>query len=243
MRTQTVGNGSMNIHHLISGMQDRLEAVRAQQQVALAFAKKAREKIDTEYRRIRFLKQKRFQRNLSAATVGLARIIELAQSPEIQHLIKIEGALHYSTRTNCRVFSRYEDGEGEFMFFLAEFISEDGEGNDQHAGIFLKPDRLVFSINDYDVHDFVELSFKANPAKIHKFLVESTGVLQGLHGGIVHADTLRESFGVNPLAMWRDSAQHEFTYPELFGRVLIDCANKSKFEQYCATAFAWLTRK
>ena len=238
MFTQTAGNGPMNIRHLISGMQNRLDAARVQQKAALALAKKAREETEAEYRRIRFLKQKRFERNLVAATTGLARIISFAQSAEIQHLIKIEGALHYSTWTNCRVFSRYEDGQGEFMFFFAEYIGENDVGiDDQNAGIFLKPDGLVFSLNDYHDHVFAELDFKASPAKVRKFLIELDGIINGLHGGIVHADTLRESFGVNPLAMWRGSAQHEFTYPELFGRVLIDCADVKKFEQYCVAAF------
>lgn len=243
MFTQMAGNGPMNIRHLISGMQNRLDAARVQQKAALALAKKAREETEAEYRRIRFLKQKRFERNLAAATTGLARIIAFAQSAEIQQLIKIEGALH-ATQANYRVFSRYEDGEGEFMFFFAEYVGENDVGiDDQNAGIFLKPDGLVFSLNDYHDHVFAELDFKASPAKVRKFLIELDGIINGLHGGIVHADTLRESVGINPLAMWHDHAQSKFTFPELFGRVLIECTDVKKFEQYCVAAFSWLARK
>jgi hypothetical protein len=262
MHASTLGTHTIDVSRLISNMQGKLRAAKKELRATKAAEAAARAETRAYWRRIDLLKAKRLTKNMAAATAGLTRIIEFAKRPEIQRLIKLEGELRH-----MRILSGHDDGKGEFMLFYLDYVDPSNDNlaemHDQHAGIFLKPDSVLLTVRDYDDHAEIEIALdtphplkevldlaniwkesatKKRPLSVRKALSHSfTGEVGG---GLIHADTLSVSRGMNPLLMWEGHAcDTPFPYNELFGRVLIDCADEKKFARYCEAAIAWLTRE
>ena len=233
--------GTTDIRRIISGMQSSFAATKAKLEASRRAREKARARADAERRHLNRLEKKRLQKNLAAATTGLMRIIEFAKSSEIQEFIKLEGEIHAMGNNRARIFSQHEDGAGELMFYYAQFAPKgDDDLRDQRAGIFLKPHDVLFVTSDYNSHGWAMKDFCTKPAEVHKFLQDPD--IELCLGTLISADTLAQSAGLNPLQLQRRNETVVLDYANLFGLVLIECADEKKFKRYCEAALARLAR-
>lgn len=233
-----------NIQTVIDGMQANLAtAIARQEQIVRRWQKQEtawRQKEECAER----LTTRRFQMNLRAAVTGAQKIIAFAQTPGIQELIRLEGDLR-ATFKNDNTEHFIPSDEGEFIFFIGGYVSaEDDSGvNDLNAYVVLKPQALWFIASDYNSLDNDERLFEipfADSDKVASYLTAEDGP-EHFNGPLISSETRRDC--PSPFEMWSGGENALFySYSRLFGKMLIECADPKKFERYCSTAIAHLSR-
>ncbi|MFA6414729.1 MAG: hypothetical protein WC217_02470 [Candidatus Paceibacterota bacterium] len=231
-----------NAQEIIGGLRANLTSAINAQARALRQQQNAEKAWQQKVAYSEFLASKRFKANLRAAVIGAQRIIAFAQTPDIQELIRVEGELRATYLTNTSP-NFIPGSEGEITFFAGSYISpgDDGGRNDSHVAVALRPSSLWLVARDYHSHELLEIPF-ATPGRIETYL--TTGDLPEFFGGpIISSETRRDRMG--PLLLqglgWRNNIRFE-SFSDVFGKVIIECADLEKFSAYCATALNYFSR-
>jgi hypothetical protein len=193
-------------------------------------------KLRREQQKISTLADQRQAKNLRHAMTGMRAIMSLAQTKEMQEFLKLDSELERSG------VAHVSDGRGEFCLYQGMYNVDEDVANFASATILLKPDAVWLVGNTY--HDFphqeTRLVFPCHvkDAKLAKQLISSSGAVEWTtEQPIIGSETLK--YAMKPC---QDDFPGTIEISQIFGRVLIDCADPKVFEKYCEKAFALLLR-